>query len=279
LKKGLPAMRYSTWSLMVLFCSLLVFAPPAGAVDGVVLIHQGTSVNGLPGCPHAGFPILICHSGSYRLAANLDVAAVNTDAIDITTDNVTLDLNGFTISGPSVCTGPPVQCTNVGTSKGILSQFRGTTVRNGTVRGFGTGLILGSMAVADSVRAESNSDVNFGGILVGDGLVIHCTANLNAGSGILGGSVVSFNSATANGAFGIFGGATVSNNTVSFNGLDGIHDAFTMLFNTSWSNVGAGITTGFVDAGYMGNVVLSNQGGTISGGHSLGHNLCDGVAC
>jgi hypothetical protein len=264
---------------MVLFCSLLVFAPPAGAVDGVVLIHQGTSVNGLPGCPHAGFPILICHSGSYRLAANLNVSAVNTDAIDITTDNVTLDLNGFTISGPAVCVGPPVQCTNVGTGKGVLSQFRGTTVRNGTVRGFGTGLILGSMAVADSVRAESNSDANFGGILVGDGLVIHCTANLNAGSGIIGGTVVSFNSATSNGTFGILGGATVSNNTVSFNGLDGIHDAFTMLFNTSWDNLGAGITTGFVEAGYMGNVVLGNQGGTISGGQSLGHNLCNGVAC
>lgn len=272
-------MRYSTWSLILLFSSLVAFAPPAAAVDGVVLIHQATSVNGLPGCPHAGFPILICRSGSYRLAGNLNVAAVNTDAIDITADNVTLDLNGFTISGPSVCNGPPVQCTNVGTGKGILSQFRGTTVRNGTARGFGTGVLLGSAAVADSVRAESNSDVNSAGISVGDGLVIHCTANLNAGSGIFGGTVTSFNSATANGAFGIFGGATVSNNTVSFNGLDGIHDAFTMLFNTSWSNVGSGITTGFVDAGYLGNVVLSNQGGTISGGHSLGHNLCDGVAC
>lgn len=272
-------MRYSTLSLIVLFSILLALAPPAAAVDGVVLIHQGTSVNGLPGCPHAGFPILICHPGSYRLAGNLNVPTVNTDAIDITADNVTLDLNGFTISGPSVCNGPPVQCTNVGTGKGILSQFRGTTVRNGTVRGFGTGVLLGSAAVADSVRAESNSDVNAGGIWVGDGVVIHCTANGNAGSGIIGGSVVSFNSATANGTFGILGGGTVSYNAVSSNGLDGIHDAFTMLFNTASSNFGAGITTGFVDAGYMGNVVLSNQGGTISGGQSLGHNLCNGVAC
>jgi hypothetical protein len=272
-------MRYSTCCLIVLFSSLLAFAPSAAAVDGVVLIHQATAVNGLPGCPHAGFPILLCHSGSYRLAGNLNVSAINTDAIDVSAVNVTLDLNGFTISGPSFCSGPPVQCTNAGTGKGILSQVSGTTVRNGTVRGFGTGLILGSMAVADSVRAESNSDVNSGGIWVGDGLVIHCTANLNAGSGIIGGSVTSFNSATANGAFGIFGGATVSNNTVSFNGLDGIHDAFTVLFNTAWDNVGAGITTGFIDSGYIGNVVFGNQGGTISGGHSLGQNLCNGAAC
>src|SRR5215469_7033802 len=257
-------MRYSTYLLIVLFCSLLAFAPSAAAVDGVVLIHQATAVNGLPGCPHAGFPILICHSGSYRLAGNLNVSAVNTDAIDITAEDVTLDLNGFTISGPSVCVGPPVQCTNVGTGKGVLSQVGGTTVRNGTVRGFGTGLILGGNAVADNVRAVKNSDVNFGGIF-GGSLVIHCTADGNAGSGIISGGVVSFNSANANGAFGILGGAMVSYNTVSSNGLDGIHDAFSVLFNTSLSNVGAGITTGFVEAGYMGNVVLGNQGGTISG--------------
>jgi len=101
-------MRYLTYFPILLFSSLLAFEPRA-AVDGVVLIHQGTSVNGLPGCPHAGFPIIICHAGSYRLAGNLTVSAVNTDAIDITTNDVTLDLNGFTISGPSVCVGPPVQ--------------------------------------------------------------------------------------------------------------------------------------------------------------------------
>ena len=51
---------------LLLFAILLVSAPSALAVDGVILINQNTSVNGIPGCPHAGFPIVICQSGSSR---------------------------------------------------------------------------------------------------------------------------------------------------------------------------------------------------------------------
>src|SRR5262245_50235252 len=50
-----------------------------------------------------GTPIIICGTGtattthSYILTSNL--TASTTDAIDITGDNVTLDLNGYTVSG------------------------------------------------------------------------------------------------------------------------------------------------------------------------------------
>jgi hypothetical protein len=99
--------RFTTWSLTVLFsAALLAIAPSALAVDGTVLINQNTSVNGLPGCPNAGFPIIICQSGSYKLSGNL---TVNTTllgnyfqvwdiAIAIASSNVTLDLNGFSIT-------------------------------------------------------------------------------------------------------------------------------------------------------------------------------------
>jgi len=280
-------MRYSTCSLIVLFSSLLAFAPPAAAVDGVVLIHQATSVNGLPGCPHVGFPILICHSGSYRLAGNLDVTAVNTGAIDITADNVTLDLNGFAVSGPAVCTPGtyPVQCTNAGSGFGVFSLSKNAAVRNGTVRGFGSGVALAGLgSTVDGLRAESNSSAVIGsaGILVTNGIVTRCTSTANAGDGIRAlpfEATVSLNTVSFNGGFGINGGSNVANNSISENGQDGIHNATGALYNTVFANIGAGISDDLSDFGYLGNVIFGNQGGTVFGGQSMGQNLCNGVAC
>src|SRR5262245_40207879 len=203
--------------LVLLFCAgVLAFAPSAAAVDGVVLINQATSVNGLPGCPHAGFPIVICQSGSYRLAENLTVGATNTNAIDITVNNVSIDLNGFTVSGPGDCVAAtyPVQCTNIGTGRGINgSGSKNLTVRNGTVRGFGAGVLAGPNALVDGVHAESNTDIKSAGIWIFDGLVIHCTTTANAGDGIDGSlGTISFSTASYNGANGISSGYTVSNN-------------------------------------------------------------------
>ncbi len=90
----------------LVFAAVLL-APCARAVDGTVLINQSTSVNGLPGCPHSGFPIQICQRGSYRLSGNLTVPGT-ADGIDISAANVTLDLNGFMIAGPISCEGFPV---------------------------------------------------------------------------------------------------------------------------------------------------------------------------
>jgi len=273
---------------MLLFSALLAFAPRAAAVDGVVLIHQGTSVNGLPGCPHAGFPIEICHSGSYRLAGNLDASAVTfLGAIEITADNVTLDLNGFAVSGAAVCTPGtyPVQCATLGFGTGVFSFVRNTAVRNGTVRGFGSGVVLAGLgSVIEGVRAESNSDASVGaaGISVTNGIVTHCTSTANAGDGIRAlpfETTVSLNTVSFNGGFGINGGGSVSNNSVSENGQDGIHNATSALYNTLFTNIGLGITDDSPEFGYLGNVMIGNRGGTVFGGQSLGHNLCNGIAC
>src|SRR5215472_14139869 len=99
--------RFTTCGLAI----LLAFASAALAADGVVLINQSTITNGLPGCPTGGhFPIMICQSGSYRLSGNLTISDANADGIDINSDNVTLDLNGFSILGPVVCSGSPLTC-------------------------------------------------------------------------------------------------------------------------------------------------------------------------
>src|SRR5882757_4036016 len=74
------------------------------AVDGVILIDQTRALAGsvTPG-DTPGFPITLSQAGSYRLTGNLTVPNASTAAISIGADNITIDLNGFSIIGPTVC--------------------------------------------------------------------------------------------------------------------------------------------------------------------------------
>src|SRR3977135_3688451 len=122
-------MRKTVFGLLAM--TLVPFC--AFAVDGVVLINQSTVMAA------GGFPYTITQPGSYRLSGNLTVPNVNAAAINVTADNVTIDLNGFSIIGPTVCTGgPPVtSCSPTGTGAGIATSNAQSnlTVMNGTVRG------------------------------------------------------------------------------------------------------------------------------------------------
>src|SRR6266568_4278046 len=92
-----------------------------------------------------GFPYKITQPGSYRLSGNPTVPDANTTAIQVLADNVIIDLNGFSIIGPVVCTGSPVtSCSptptnsNVNPNAGVDGGlFNNITVVNGTVRGMG----------------------------------------------------------------------------------------------------------------------------------------------
>src|SRR5262245_9419341 len=94
----------------------LGIAPQAHAVDGVVLISQTCAAAGCFTGDVAGFPVTITQPGSYRLSSNLDVGtaatSANITAVEIRANGVTLDLNGFTISGPATCTNGV--CTTTG---------------------------------------------------------------------------------------------------------------------------------------------------------------------
>jgi len=270
----------------LLFVALLVFAPAALATDGVVLINHNTSVNGLPGCPHAGFPIIICQSGSYRLSGDLSVPDADTDGIDINADNVTLDLNGFTLSGPVTCTPFkfPLHCTATGKGNGIsvvIASAKNITVRNGTMRGMGSSGILLSATLGglvEDMHVESSGGSMGAGIVLAFGTVTRCTVTANAGSGIVasGDSTISFNSVTTNGANGVIGGGLVSNNDISENGQDGISNAGLILHNSIHANRGFGINGA---GGFLGNLIGSNSAGTFTSATSMGQNLCNGVAC
>ncbi len=147
----------------------MALATPARAVDGVIEINQAKAkVGGVTPGDTPLFPVTISQSGSYRLTSNLDVTdasarpsgtlAENTTAIQVTADNVTIDLNGFMIKGPTVCSGvPATTCTPTGSGIGIeeVGAAVGGAVVNGTVQGMGSrGVMAGSHA--EKVRARNN---------------------------------------------------------------------------------------------------------------------------
>jgi hypothetical protein len=191
----------------------MIWGQAAYALDGVVLIPSSTT-----------FPYKITQPGSYRLSANLVVTGLNTDGIDIDSDNVTLDLNGFTISGPGT----------LSTAKGIVSANQNITIKNGFVTGFKEGIFLtGSGSLSDLI-VSSNGDVGVTAVSCGfldtctgvfsfeasqNGFVIvRCIAQNNVDSGFnVTNAIVSESVADGNSAGIIASASTLIHNVISNN--------------------------------------------------------------
>src|SRR5581483_85762 len=115
----------------------------ASALDGEVLITQSVATAGgvTPG-DDPGFPVTISRSGKYKLSGNLNVPA-GTDAFVITADNVTLDLNGFRMSG--------------GRFGVNAAGADGLTVMNGTIANFHShGIRARSFAIIQDMQITNN---------------------------------------------------------------------------------------------------------------------------
>jgi hypothetical protein len=115
-------------AIVLATASLVMLSGASSADDGVVPIDQAVVA------ASGGFPYKITVPGSYRLSGNLVVKAADTTAVDIQTSNVTLDLNGFSITGP-------------GSSVGLygvadLDADSAIAIRNGTITGFSYGIQL-----------------------------------------------------------------------------------------------------------------------------------------
>lgn len=225
-------------NLRILFIALASLA--ASSAFAQVTIDQAKALAGgvTPG-DAAGFPVTISQPGSYKLTGNLTVPQ-GVKGIVISVANVTLDLNGFTINGPSTCTrdnnSRTVTCSYWvgGVSVGIdASLATGTVVRNGTIRGFGsTGVNVGDLGRYEDLRVtwnaiginDSAGMTQFGNTFsncvldtnAGDGmtlnsssLVSHCRAINNGGDGFNGASslVISESQAMGNRGNGLKGGA------------------------------------------------------------------------
>jgi hypothetical protein len=236
------------------------------AVDGTVLINQSTITNGLTGCPTGGhFPILICQSGSYRLSGNLTVPDAVTDAIDITADNVTIDLNGFSVLGPTVCSGSSgnqfTSCSPVNrgaSGNGIISNNANIVVMNGQVKGMGFNGIALSGTKSRVLNVQATSNFNNGIFVAESSLVSASTVTSNGGSGIFAfglNVVLTGNIVSLNFGFGIlteFAGALISGNSVGVTQGPGITAVCPSLISGNMVNGNTG-----------GNIVITSGSGCV----------------
>ncbi len=156
--------------------------------------------------------------GSYYLTSNV-TAVLNKHGIEIAASDVTLDLNGFTVAGFGVASGPYDGITTVNLARS------GITVCNGHVTAWGnSGIDLqGTSHIIENVTALANMDH---GILVQEsGSVVSCTARSNV-TGIEAGA-----------------GSSITSCTVSANNLAGISAGVGSQVShcTSHNNAGTGI--------------------------------------
>jgi hypothetical protein len=253
---------------------VMLLCGSAHAVDGVVLIDQARAAAGHV-TPHdtPGFPVTISTPGSYRLSGNLTVARPNTTAIEITSDNVTLDLNGFSILGPTVCTpgaNKSVSCSPSGSGIGVNAPTEeNITVSNGVVSGMGLGGINlgGANSRAERIQAYSNGSyginatiasnntaANNGTVGITSTIASNNTSANNGGDGIDSPGTVNNCVSNNNGGIGI--SAVTANNSSSTNNETSGILANTAIGNTATGNVGYGI-----EAGTANNNFSSNNGG------------------
>jgi parallel beta-helix repeat protein len=280
-------------TLFLAAVTTLAFAASAGAVDGTIEINQAKVMAA------GGFPYKIGTMGSYRLTGNLTVSSTTADAIDVNSNHVTIDLNGFSISGPGSSSANGID----GPSAGAL------TVENGTITGFAGnfGVVTGNNSIVRNMQVNANGY----GIQTGNQSVISGNTVNNAalGGGIIcngSGCVISGNTADGNSVSGIYcsgTGCQISGNTTDSNGNSGMQCIGCVVsgntvnsngFGISCPGSGCLITGNTIDnngsnaifandstTGYGGNVLNDNAMG-ISGGTSLGAkntNLCSGTAC
>jgi hypothetical protein len=258
---------------------LLTLPLPGHAVDGVTEIDQAIALSGgvTPG-DTAGFPVTIDQAGSYRLTGNLTVPNENTTAVTITVEGVTLDLNGFSIIGPSTQSGPS------GTGIGVQASAGGVSVVNGMVRGMGsTGVLLDARSRAENLHLFYNAT----GLIIGfDSLIVGVNASRNRQDGmyVAGDSTITRSVANENIQDGIRAliRTTITYNTANDNDRFGIHTSSDCLvLNNSVSrNISHGLSLN-TGTGYAQNIVNENNGGNsnlqvANGGIQMGTNICGG---
>lgn len=254
--------------LFQLICALsLLWGGSAFAVDGVLEINQACATNG--GCftgDNPGLPVTITQDGSYLLTSNLAISHQNTSGITVTAPNVTIDLNGFSIIGITVCEDTPLSCSPEGAGVGVscTTPCENLTARNGSIIGMGShGVFLGKYGrVADlSVTSNGGDGIRF----VNAALVQDCFIRWNGDAGIVTstsapnilGANITGNIILGNAGFGmnLTGPAVVVGNTIAYNEQEGLFGG---------------------EAGYNGNVFFSNDGTVVAGANEMGVNICDG---
>jgi len=206
--------------------------------------------------------LIIDQPGNYILVNNITVSTSRTYGIEIRSNDVTLDLHGYTLSGPG------------GSGIGIyVSQKDNVDIINGTVQGFSCGISLsGTNHQVSNVRAYNNSSC---GIKAESSIINHCRANSNGSEGIKADSSTIINcTANSNGSQGLrVSSSTITNCVASSNGSHGLYavNKCRLERNTLIGNGGYGL---YLDPDYsyaINNTAISNAAGNLyqSGTHYL----------
>lgn len=279
--------------------------PPAGAVaptyKTLTEVEPRTPIGAstTPGDSNSSYKIT--QAGSYYLTSNLTGAGAKI-GIEIAASNVTIDLNGFALTGVALSTygiATDAPRNNITIRNGAVSSW-GEAGINLTVGGTGKGSLIegvhassngsagiyaGTNAVVRACTAFANDAVGI--ICSSNSLITGCTARENGTYGIeaISGSTVMNCSAASNGTLGIACdyGCTIANCSAEDNGDDGIVGFLgcTITGCTSYSNTGDGIrVTG--DCTVQGNTCKDNGvGSSIAAGiHAIiGGNRIEGNNC
>ncbi|MES2957578.1 MAG: hypothetical protein V4792_05285 [Pseudomonadota bacterium] len=248
-------------ALVAAFAVLAVCAAPADAggpnstgtsSGGVVTIDQAKAIaGGVTNGDTAGFPVTLSEPGTYRLTGNLTLPNANTTGILISAANVTLDLGGYAVVGPVVCSGTPLVCNSSGYGDGVevrvlAPNARATvTVMNGTLRGMGRHGLISAYDGVGGLRIE------------------RVMAAQNASAGLF-----------------VSSGAAVLDSQVSYNGGHGIAGNNLLLgSNVIRGNAGTGVHSNASSVGVHNLIQFNTLSVSAGGMRNLGPNWCDTVQC
>lgn len=204
----------------------------AGAAQAQVLIDQNKVMAGnVTAGDASGFPLTLSQPGHYKLTGPLTVPA-GVNGVEITGPDVTLDLNGFAISGPNSCSQNSntrvVTCTMAATAgyyNGVVHAADGAqrfALRNGSVRGFtGRGVVGGDNIRLENLNIAHNAGHGYTSSTYSQtGVYMENVAiETNAGTGVMGnvGMIVRSRIAS-NGSHGVYGnGLMVQDSSVRSN--------------------------------------------------------------
>jgi len=232
--------------------------------------------------------------GAYVLGKNLAVSGSGRGGFDcllLGDDFITVDLNGFTITG-SGGKGSGIKLSNDFGGAG-----RGFEIRSGTIVNFARGIDLRVLGGSpgqnrlERMRIEGNSDIGVvmtGNAIVKDSIFARngicpilagCPPRTTNGDGLKVGSnsVVTGNTSTGNAGHGIAVGlGTVIGNTASGNGGSGLEvgGVSTVVNNTADGNT-VGLSIG-CPTSIIGNTAINNSTNLLQQG--AGCNLVDNIA-
>ena len=154
---------------LVLFLAMLLVTANASAADGRLEINQACVNAGCFPEDSPGLPVEINNPGSYVFTSNLQQTQSGGTGIRILSDRVTLDLNGFVLSGPDALNG----------HNGVAVEAKRAEIRNGQILGFNQAIFpVGGGENGDHSRAIglTVSDYDNSGIRLGSySLVRDCS--------------------------------------------------------------------------------------------------------